>query len=98
MAVDAKTRESQFAAICGKDWPGLMVLAFSFPSEGAQAAVHYELMERRFPYRLYDGTGSQLHIVLRKENEAELRQIIARHEGTERQPWMGKLGKDAAGR
>lgn len=98
MAVEVKTRESQFAAICGKDWPGLMVLAFSFPSEGAQIGVHYALMRERLLYRVYDGTGSQLHIVIRKEDEAELRRLVEKHGGMERQPWMGKVGNDAAGR
>jgi len=98
MAVEVKTRESQFAAICGKDWPGLLVLAFSFPSEGAQIGVHYALMRERLLYRVYDGTGSQLHIVISKADETRLREIVAEFGGVERVPQMGGVANVKRGR
>lgn len=62
----------------------MRVLAFSFPNEFAQAACHFACMERRINYAIYDGTGSQLHIVIPPEEEGRLREIVDEYGGKDR--------------
>lgn len=78
------SRGEQFAKIIGEGYTGMLVLAFSFPSESACVACHYACMERRLDYALWDGVGSQLHIVIRPGDEAAAREIVREFGGTDR--------------
>lgn len=87
-----KTRESQYAEILSKQGVALaacMVLGFRFPDDIHAHGFHYDLMNARVEYLLFDSMadGTTIVVILRDAEKADrIRAIADQAGGTEYTP------------